>query len=235
MDRLVRSLKEIHIPLPYTYEELAGFHELLVRESGIAEGAVYLQITRGVAPRVHYFPESITPRLSMTIRPGDSHADLWQNGVKCISLPDERWLNCHIKSLNLLGSVLSKQKATESGCFEAILIRNGYITEAAHSNFFVVKNGELWTHPVNKLILKGVTRTIVLENIIGPLAIKVREKAFDEAFLKQADEAFLTATTHSIIPVVTIDDSPVGNGKPGPVTRKLLAAFLAFRDRECAL
>lgn len=235
MDRLFRSLNEIRISIPYTYEELCGFHELLIRESGITEGAIYLQITRGVAPRVHNFPESCHPGLSMTIRPGFSHEDLWKNGVKCITHPDERWLNCHIKSLNLLGSVLCKQKAQESGSFEVVLIRNGYITESAHSNFFVVKDGKLWTHPANKLILKGITRTVVLENIIGPLGVAAVEEPFDTDFLNQADEAFLTATTHSIIPVVTIDDKPVGNGKVGPITRKLQAAFLAFRERECAV
>jgi len=235
MERLFRSLNEIRIPIPYNFHELASFHELLVKETGIKEGGIYLQVTRGVAPRVHNFPDNIVPRLSMTLRPPMyPPTTLWENGAKCISVPDERWFRCDIKSLNLLSSVLCKQKAKEAGCFEVVMVRDGWVTECAHSNFFVIKEGKLWTHPINNMILKGITRTIVVEKVATKLGIQVQEAPFNMEFVRKADEAFLTATTLSVVPVVSIDGIPVGNGQRGEITNKIQAEFLVFRENECS-
>lgn len=236
MDRMYRSLRELRIPATYTFAEMAEFHERLIQESGITEGGVYVQITRGIAPRAHNFPENTVPRLTMSIRPVGTGAPLTairENGAKIIFVPDERWLRCDIKSLNLLGNILGKQKAKEAGCFEAVMLRDELVTEGTSSNFFVVRDGVLWTHPVNNLILKGVTRTIVIEQIAVKLGIPVIEKAFDGEFAKGAAEAFLSGTTTEIAPVVSIDGAPVGSGEVGPITRKLQQAYGQLIDSEC--
>ncbi|VBB08739.1 aminotransferases class-iv signature [Lucifera butyrica] len=234
MERLYRSLRELKIPVTYTYEELAGFHAVLLQESGIKEGAVYLQITRGVAPRTHSFPATTVPRLTMSVRPADTaNRQMWQDGVKVICLPDERWLRCDIKSLNLLGNILGKQRAKETNCFEGVLVRDGMITEGTSSNFFLVRDGVLWTHPATNLILKGVTRTLLLEKVAPDLGLPVIEKPFTVEFAQGADEAFLSGTTTEVMPVVKIDGKAVNDGTVGPITRQLQAAYKNLIEREC--
>ena len=234
MDRLYRSLRELRIPVTYTFAELAGFHDLLIKETGIEDGGIYLQITRGVAQRVHNFPDQVVPRLTMSLRPGGAgNVPLWESGAKIILIPDERWLRCDIKSLNLLGNVMGKQKAKEAGCYEAVMIRDGQITEGTSSNFFVVKDGALWTFPVSNLILKGVTRTFVIDDLGPALGLPVVEKAFDPAFLKGAHEAFLSGTSTEIMPIVSVDGVPVADGTVGPITRKLQAAYKALIAKQC--
>jgi len=234
LERLYRSLRELRIPATYTIDELAGFHELLIKETGIQNGGIYLQITRGVAPRVHSFPDKAVPKLTMSLRPaGSGNASLWENGAKIILIPDIRWLRCDIKSLNLLGNVLGKQEAKEAGCFEAVMIRNGIITEGTSSNFFVVKDGVLWTHPVSPLILKGVTRTFVIDTLAPALGLPIVEKEFSPAFLQNADEAFLSGTSTEIMPIVTIDGKLFAGGSVGPVTRKVQTAYKQMIKQAC--
>lgn len=235
LNRLFRSLRELRIPATYTMQELTDFHELLIKESGIKEGAVYLQITRGVAPRVHYFPEKTVPRLTMSIRPSNdsTNAVLRENGAKAIFVPDERWLRCDIKSLNLLGNILGKQRAKEEGCFEAIMVRDGNVTEGTSSNFFIVKDGLLWTHPTTNLILKGITRSIIIDKLLPALNLTVVEKTFDMNFAKGADEAFVSGTNSEIMPIVMLDGKPIKDGKVGPITHKLQESYKELIDKEC--
>jgi D-alanine transaminase len=234
LDRLYRSLREIRIPATYTPDELAAFHELLIKESKILNGAVYLQITRGVSPRMHGFPEQIIPRLSMSIRPaGAGNETLWQQGTKIILIEDERWLRCDIKSLNLLANIMGKQKAKEAGCFEAVMVRNGFITEGTSSNFFAVKDGVLWTYPAGNLILKGITRTIIMERLAKDLALHILEKPFAPNFIDGAAEAFLCGTSTEIMPVVNVNGKKVGDGLPGPLTRRLQQAYRQLIEEEC--
>ena len=233
IDRLFRSLRELRIPGVFTFDEMAGIHERLISESGIENGGIYLQITRGWAPRAHNFPDAVIPCLTMTIRPGTSNPALWEKGVGVLSIPDERWLRCDIKSLNLLGNILGKQKAKEAGCFEAIQIRDSKVTEGTSSNFFIVKDDVVWTYPLGNLILTGVTRTKVLEEIAPAQGQSFLEKAFTLDQALKADEAFLSGTTTEIMPVVTIDGKPVGNGKIGPVTQKIQQAYKALIEKEC--
>jgi D-alanine transaminase len=234
LDRLYQSLRSVKIPAIYTFEELVDFHEALIKESGIIEGAIYLQITRGVAPRIHPFPEQVVPCLTMSIRPsGSVKGELWGQGVKIILIPDERWLRCDIKSLNLLSNVLGKQQAKEARCYEAVMVRGEHVTEGTSSNFFVIKDGLLWTHPATNLILKGITRTIILERLAKELDLPVLEKPFDVSFVKGATEVFLSGTSTEIMPVVSIDGTVVHDGKVGPITRKLQAAYTRLIDEEC--
>lgn len=233
MDRLFRSLRELRIPATYTFEELADFHQALIQESGYTDAAIYLQITRGVAPRTHAFPDASVPCLTMTIRPTKTNIELQRSGAKAVYAPDERWLRCDIKSINLLGNILAKQRSKEAGAFEAVQVRDGIVTEGSSSNFFIVKDGVLWTHPVSNLILRGITRTILLEQLAPKLGLTAIEKQFDQAFAQKADEAFLTGTNTEIMPLVRIDNNQVGDGKPGPVTQRIIDAYNAIVIKEC--
>lgn len=234
LERLYRSLRAIRIPATYTLEELVEFHELLIEKSGITEGSIYVQITRGAAPRVHTFPEPVVPCLTMSIRPaGSPNTKLWENGIKVALIPDQRWLRCDIKSLNLLPNILGKQEAKEAGCYEGVMVRDKHVTEGTSSNFFVVKDDVVWTYPISPLILKGVTRTIIIEELAKELDITVLEKPFEVSFLKGASEAFLSGTSTEIMPVTMINDTKIGNGEVGPITRKLQAAYTRLIDKEC--
>jgi D-alanine transaminase len=234
LDRLYQSLRAIRIPAIYTFEEIVQFHEALIKESGITEGAIYLQITRGTAPRVHPFPEQVVPCLTMSIRPaGPIKEELREKGVKIILIPDERWLRCDIKSLNLLSNVLGKQQAKEAGCYEAVMVRGDHVTEGTSSNFFVVKDDVIWTHPATNLILKGITRSIVLERLAKELDLTILEKPFNASFVKGVSEAFLSGTSTEIMPVTSIDGIAVHDGAVGPITRKLQMKYTQLIDEEC--
>lgn len=236
LERCLRSLRELRIPIVYTDEELEEIHNRLVRESGITEGVIYFQITRSTAPRDHYFPEKTVPHLSMTIRASETPIDWQRDGIKCIIAEDQRWLRCDIKSLNLLGNVLAKQKAHEADCQEAFLVRKdtNTVTEGASSNAFIVKDGIVWTHPLNNLILKGVTRSILLEEIAPALDITVLEKAFTPEFALKADEAFVTNTSFQVMPVISLNGKPIGSGKPGEITLQLQEAYRTLVEKECS-
>jgi D-alanine transaminase len=170
----------------------------------------------------------------MTIQPVTANDNLRTSGGSGIFVPDERWLRCDIKSINLLANVLAKQRATEAGACEAIQVRDGRVTEGSATNFFVVKDGALRTHPANHLILRGICRTLILERLVPKLGLRVVEEPFNVAFAKSAEEAFVTATVTEIMPIISLDGAPVGSGKPGPVARRLIEALNALVDEECA-
>jgi D-alanine transaminase len=154
-------------------------------------------------------------------------------GAAAITAPDVRWLRCDIKTIQLLPNVLAKQTATEAGAIEAILVRDGIVTEGSHTNVVAVIGGELWTHPLTNLVLPGVTRAVVLE-IARTIGIRVREEAITEAELLAADEVFLVGTTTDVMPIVRVNDRPIGSGKPGAVTVRLYEAFRAHMDESIA-
>lgn len=235
IDRLYRSLRELHIPAVFTYPEMEEIHELLISESCIENGGIYLQITRGTAPRTHNFPDAVVPCLTMTIRASAANPELWEKGAAVLAVPDERWLRCDIKSLNLLGNVLGKQKAKEAGCYEAIMIRDNLVTEGTSSNFFVVKDGVLWTYPACNLILTGITRTRVLDEIVPELGLSALEKGFSLDFARGAEEVFLTGTTTEIMPVISIGGKSVADGKVGSITRQIQQGYKALISKECGL
>lgn len=225
LTRLERSCKEIRLEPTYTRQEIVQFANQLMAESGIQEAMLYIQWTRGASPRYHGFPASIRPILSGTIRPRRVLSDdMFEQGVKSMILPDLRWMRCDIKSLNLLGAVLSKQQAAEAGCFEAILERDGNVTEGSSSNSFAVKDGIIYTSPVGNLILPGVTRNKVIA-LAKEAGLTIREEFVSSTFYRQADEIFLTGTTTEVMPITTLDNKPVASGQVGPVTRKLQELF----------
>jgi D-alanine transaminase len=223
--RLRRSLSELRLPDPAGdgIDLLAVGTELL-RRQGIgseSQAVVYIQVTRGAAPRRHAFPAPGTPStVFVSAWPFAPKHELMATGVAAITHADLRWQRCDIKSLNLLPNVLANQRATEQGAYEAILVRDGVVTEGTHSNAFAVVDGVLRTHPNGPAILPGVTRDIVLE-LARAEAIEVREEALGLDELARADEVFFTGTTTDVMPVISIDGRTVRAGTPGPVTRRL--------------
>jgi D-alanine transaminase len=226
--RLARSLHEVSIPNP-GLDLLAVSADLLRRNGlGNAEATVYVQVSRGAAVRQHAFPPPGTaPTVLVTVSAFSPRSELLTNGAVAITLPDLRWSRCDIKSVNLLPNVLAAQRAAEAGAFEAILLRDGVVTEATRSNVLVVAGGVVRTHPTGPFILPGVTREVVLE-LAGEAGVAVREEAVGSDDLNAADEVFLTGTTADVMPVVKIDGRPVGAGRPGPMARRL-GAMLAER------
>jgi D-alanine transaminase len=226
--RLARSLHEVSIPDP-GLDLLQVSADLLRRNRlGTAEATVYVQVSRGAAARQHAFPpRGTTPTVLITVSAFSPRSELIADGATAITLPDLRWSRCDIKSVNLLPNVLAAERAAEAAAFEAILLRDGVVTEATRSNVLVVVGGVVRTHPTGPFILPGVTREVVLE-LAGEAGVAVQEEAVGADDLQAADEVFLTGTTADVMPVVTIDGLPVGAGRPGPMARRL-GAMLAER------
>jgi D-alanine transaminase len=209
--------------------ELEGVARRLLRDNELERGEafVYLAVTRGAAPRTHGFPPAGTaPTVFVRATGLIPPRELRLRGVRAITVEDMRWSRCDWKTLNLLGSVLARQAAVEAGAFEAILLRDGVVTEGAATTVFAVVDGAVRTHPLGHRILPGVTRTMVLACAHG-LDVPVREHAVTEPELRRASEIVLCGTTTDVTPVVTLDGSPVGDGTPGPITVRLREAFEA--------
>ena len=228
--RLHRSLAELRIVPPMTDAALATVLREVVRRNGVGEGILYLQVSRGAAPRDFAFPNAARPSLVVTARrKGLSDPRLLADGVGVITIPDIRWARPDIKSVSLLPNVLGKQQAKDRGAFEAWqLDADGCVTEGTSSNAWIVDEaGEIVTRPADRSILNGVTRQGV-RDLIARHGLKLRERRFTLAEAQAAPEAFLTSASNFIIPVVRIDGVAVGDGRPGPVTRRLTAAYADY-------
>lgn len=224
--RLKRSLEEIEIRFN-RLEKLEGIIYKLIKKNTLAgEAIIYLQITRGAAiTRTHSYPEeTVEPTLFISANPFESIKQKQKEGIKVILHPDVRWMRCDIKSVSLLPNILANQKAKECGAAEAILVRDGLITEGARTNFFAINDGIVYTAPVSNYILSGITRNLVIK-LAKKLNLDVKEEFIKEEELKIFNEFFITSTTKEITPVVKIDDWIVGGGKTGKVTRQLQKAF----------
>jgi D-alanine transaminase len=224
--RFARGLAGIRISIESSaIEDLRGVCERLVTENGLAEGeaTVYMQVSRGAAPRTHHFPP---PGIRPTVYASASRFVVpraeREAGVKAITFPDFRWLRCDLKTVNLLGAVLARQAAVEADAYEAVLLRDGIVTEGAATNAFAVVDGVVRTHPLGNLILPGITRQVVV-GLIAENGIAFVEKPVTQGELLRAAELFICGTTTDVTPVVSLDGKPVGAGTPGPVTRRLQA------------
>ncbi len=226
MDRLRRSLVEARIDSSVADPLETVFQELLER-NGFAErgkGMVYLQVTRGVAPRTHAFPRSHPrPTVYAYATPFPNAGNL-ASGIGAISRPDLRWSRCDIKSISLIANCMANQEAKEAGCFEAILIRDGIALEGTHTSFFGVIGNVVRTAPLSNLILPGITRQLVIEAAERD-GIEVLLDPLTEAELKSADEMFITGTTTEVVPIVTMDGRRVGGGAPGKMTMRVMALY----------
>jgi D-alanine transaminase len=229
LDRLERSLREVAIPMPASRRALRLILREVVRRNRVRDGIVYLQVTRGVARRDHAFPpENTAPALVITAKSiaREKGEQMAQTGVGVITLPDNRWERVDIKSVGLLPNALAKQKAKEAGAREAWFVdREGYVTEGASTTAWIVTpEGDLVTRPNGPDILPGVTRVTAVE-VARRVGLTVVERKFTVAEAKRAREAFMTAASTVVMPIVTIDGDPVANGHPGSIATQLRAAF----------
>jgi len=226
LERFYSSAEKIKINVPFQKEELFDLMNQLIQENKVKDGSVYMQLTRGASPRNHVFPgNDTTPVLTAYTKEVARPVESLENGVAAMVADDIRWLRCDIKSLNLLPNLLAKQAATEQGCYEAILHRDGLITEGSSSNAYIVVDGKIKTHPATNLILNGITRQVLIR-LCEQNNIPFIEEAFTLEDLRNADEIFVTSTTSEVMPVVKLDGKEVGNGKPGALTRKLQSLFV---------
>lgn len=236
LERLARSLKTLRIAPPVGESALRRILREIVARNRVRDGLAYIQISRGVARRDHGFPAaSIRPGLVVTAksldpRLGEANA---KRGVGVVTLPDERWAHPHIKTLQLLPNVLAKQAAREAGATEAWLVdREGLITEGASTNAWIVgETGVLITRPANQEILRGVTRTTLLD-VVAQEGVAFEERAFSVEEAYRAREAFFSSATTIAMPVVAIDGRSIGDGAPGPVTLALRRKFHAAAERS---
>jgi len=226
--RLRRGLEALELAVPAReVDALPRVAERLLRDNELTqgEGTFYLEITRGTAPRTHAFPPASTKPtvFAMVTRFEVPHA-VRATGAKAVTEQDLRWLRCDIKTVQLLPNVMAKQRAHEAGALEAILIRDGVVTEGTHTSVLGVKDGVLRTHPLSQLILPSVTRELVLE-IAREQGIPVREEAFTAREVETLQELFVSGTTTDVTAIVEVDGKRIGDGKPGPVTRALYAGL----------
>ncbi|MDO9371034.1 MAG: aminotransferase class IV, partial [Gammaproteobacteria bacterium] len=201
------------------------------RMPGATDQYVYLQITRGVAKRDHAFPKDTAPTVFATSSPLPPIPETFATqGITAITLEDIRWKYCHIKAIALLPNILLRQEAIDRGATEAILIRDGSVTEGAASNLFIIKNNTVITPPKGPLLLPGITRDLILE-LAQAHGIASREAAISEGELRAADEIWLTSSTKEIMPVTTLDGVTVSGGKPGPVWVRMTALFQDYKHK----
>ena len=217
------------LKIQFDTRDLPDIHQRLLAVNSLVDAEacfVYLQVTRGVAPRTHAFPtESVPPTVYAFAREFTRAApERWARGFSAVTVPDRRWARVDIKSTGLLANVLAQQAAVAAGASDALLVRDGVALEGANNNFFAVFDGVVTTHPATNAILPGITRGRVLE-LAASEGVPALERAIQVEELVQADEVFFTGTTTEIRPCVSIDGRDVGDGEPGPLTRRLFDAF----------
>ncbi|ESQ82970.1 D-amino acid aminotransferase [Asticcacaulis sp. AC466] len=228
LNRMERSLRELAIEMPMPRSSLLVVLNEVVRRNRIREGMVYLQISRGVAPRDHLFPVETRASVVITARPVDRDAAARKaaQGIKAMSAPDIRWGRCDIKTVGLLPNVLAKQAAKARGAGEVIFVdKEGLVTEGGSTNVYIVKEGVIRTRSLTANILAGVTRLNLLP-LIAENGIEIREESFTLDDAKAASEVFVTAATSLVMPVTAIDDHEIGDGKPGPIACALREIYI---------
>ena len=229
LNRLSECLDKIHIDFDTT--TLPGKIDDLLKVSDIDKGEclIYIQVTRGVAPRKHDFPDHAVPTLMMYALP-KKFPGINKNAIKIITMPDYRWHRCDIKMISLLGNVMANDHSIKQEAHEAVFFRDGFITEGSHSNIFFVKKGVVYTHPADEYILDGITRQIVIQ-LCKDCGIEVKEEAISKEDIIKMDEAFLTGTTTQIGAITQIDDYLFYQDRNvGSVTKKLQEAFLILKN-----
>jgi len=232
LNRLQNSLDAIHLANPLSREQWLEILQVLLDENDGEDQSVYLQLSRGVAPqRDHAYPADTRPTVFIMVNPLKA-VDRQQlsQGVAAITLDDIRWRACNIKATALLANTMLRQQATEAGAAEAILIRDGFATEGAASNIFLVLDGVLLTPPTGPLLLPGITRDLVLE-LARQQGIPCEERPVSEAELRRAEEIWLTSSTKEILPVIQLDGQPVANGQAGPIWETMIDIYQTYKAR----
>lgn len=230
--RLARSLAAVKMANPYSDEQWQTIFDNLIRRNGGGNQAVYMQVSRGVAMRDHTFPDGVEPSVFAMSNPMAALPEYYhRDGVKAVTLTDTRWQRCDIKAISLLPNSLLKQEAKEAGAEEALLIRDGYLTEGAASNAYVIKDGVIYTAPASSQILSGITRDVVIE-LAHQHDMPVVESAVREDALMSADEVWISSSTKEVVPVTRLNDTAVGQGQPGPLWQKMNALYQQVKQKE---
>lgn len=229
--RLERSLAAVSIRNPHTRAQWRGFITDLVARQGFEDQGVYFQVTRGVAKRDHAFPKNVEPTVFIMANPlVNPPREQVEEGAVAVSAADYRWLRCDIKSISLIGNVLLRQLSADVGAAETILFRDGKLTEASASNVFVVQSGVIAGPPKSSLILPGVTYDVIVELArAAGLPIELREVT--EAEVRGADELWITSSSKEVLAVVRLDGAPIGEGRPGPVFRRMHRLYQEFKQK----
>lgn len=226
--RLERNLAALSLETGFTRQDWEGLVlDILARSGKGRDSMVYIQVTRGVAKRDHAFPEGVRPTIFCMVTPFDRPHTQREHGVRAISIEDLRWLRCDIKSISLLGNVLAKQQAVEAGVDEVVQFRDGWLTEGASSNIWVVKDGVLLAPPRNQYILEGV-RYRLLEQLAAQADIAFEARPISQEEVQQADELMMSSATREVLPIVELDGQPVGAGIPGPIYNCLRQGYDAL-------
>lgn len=231
LTRLAASLAAVRLEDPMDRRGWHAMLEDLVGRNGGGHQSLYVQVTRGVAPREHAFPAGVSPTVFAMTRLRET--DIQVSPVKAVTRPDIRWGRCDIKSVALLANVLARQEAADEEADEAILIRDGFLTEGASSNVFVVSGSRIITPPKGPSILPGITRDLVLD-LARQADLDVLEAPIPEPALREADEVWITSSTRELTPVVRLDGAWLGNGAPGVMWERMHDAFRAFKARLTA-
>ena len=232
MDRLDRSLGELNMPSPMSRGDMLAAMMTLIETNGLAEGFLYLQITRGSGDRSYLYDDSYAPNIFAFTQPAKFAADSDPDPVALATVPDIRWARRDIKTTNLLGQVMAKQAAYLAGAFEALMIApDGDITEAGSSSFFFIKDRKLYVRPVSNDILHGITRQTMLR-VAEQHQLQIVETTYTLEQALAADEAFITAASIYVMPVGRIDDTVIGNGKAGPISTALRQSYLELARAE---
>ena len=234
--RMCNGLRELEIPAPFSPEEFVEICRGLIKRNAITSGSVYLQVTRGEEPqRAHRLPEHARPTMFGFARAVElpSWKSAHPKGVAAITMEDFRWHRCNIKTTMLLPNCLAKQQAIRAGAYEALLVgEDGLLREGSSTSVFAVLDGVLRAHPATPRVLPSITHSVVLE-LARRAAMKVDEKAVTAAEAARAEEMFLASTTLDVCPLTQLDGRPVGDGRIGPVTKRLIGLFAEFLDAEC--
>jgi D-alanine transaminase len=229
--RLERSLGETKIRNPYSRAQWRSHIHGLIDAQAFDDQGVYFQVTRGAAKRDHAFPKSVEPTVFMMANPlvNPPQAQVERGGA-AVSAPDNRWLRCDIKSISLIGNVLLRQFSAEADASETILFRDGLLTEASASNVFIVKRGVIQSPPKSNLILPGITYDVIAE-LARADNLPLEFKSISEEEVRSADEIWVTSSSKEVFPIVSLDGRPVGDGKPGPLFRRMYQLYQEFKQK----
>lgn len=231
VDRFFSSMAMIDINSPYTRDDIKDIINQALARADFKQATAYFQMTRGSAPRSHAYPDGMVGNFYLVVREKYSYENERKNGCGILSLPDDRWRRCDIKTINLLPNILAAKKAKQAGCIEALLVRDGNAAECTASNAWRVKDGVVYTEPLSPLILRGISRTRLIDEIAPSVGVKVVEQHSSLQDFYDADEVFITSCTKLVLPVTKVDDVVIGDDHP--ISDKLFFAYADVAIAEC--
>ncbi len=226
LQRFERSLKELELAWPMNKEEFLLMIDELIKRNHIEEGGVYMQVTRGVAPRDFGYPKDVTPTvMAFGFKKEIINSPYAKSGVKVVTVDDIRWKRRDIKSIALLGQCMAKEQASKQGAFEGWMVEDGFVTEGTSSSAYIVKDGKIITRPLSNSILSGIRRKILIE-LAKEHKIELEQRLFSVKEALEADEAFLSSATTFVLPIIEINGKQIGDGKPGKIAKKMREMYI---------